>query len=290
MPLLPDHDLLLLCKTAEQAAQASGKYIQSQVNASYTQGRKSVGSSLAAQVVTAVDLRAQEIILEHLATSIDTYELGLLTEEAEDNQSRLTQAYFWCIDPMDGTLAFTEQRPGYAVSIALISQAGDPVVGVAYIPDEEVLYSAVKGHGVQRNGQPFVRPEAQEATSLQVYDYRAIPQYAAARTGLETWASRNGVPQLEYRTGYGAVRNALAVMNAPLACYFKYPKPRQGGGNHWDYAATRIMFEELGLWVSNAQGQRLHLNHPKTTYMNIVGVLYATDEDLAKEVVRLGSE
>ena len=52
------------------------------------------------------------------------YDFGILTEETPDNGSRLVKDYFWCVDPLDGTLPFTEGTPGYSVSIALVSKSG----------------------------------------------------------------------------------------------------------------------------------------------------------------------
>ena len=282
-----------LCEVAQRAACAAGEYIQSQVGQGHATENKAGGSSLAAQVVTAVDVRAQTIILEHLSESIRTYQLGLITEEAADDQSRLTQPYFWCIDPLDGTLAFTERRRGYAVSIALVSQAGVPVVGVVYVPDTGDTYSAVKGQGLQRNGEPFARAEP-TGTSLHLYLDRSFlqqPYYAQVKAALGQWANQQGGSGLEINPmgeGMGAVCNALAVMQAPLAAYFKYPKAQPGGGSIWDFAATRLFFEELALPIANAQGQPLHLNDPETTFMHQVGVIYATDAVLAGEVLRLG--
>ena len=51
----------------------------------------------------------------------------VLTEETEDDGGRLRADYFWCVDPLDGTLPFIEGRPGSAVSIALIARDGTPV-------------------------------------------------------------------------------------------------------------------------------------------------------------------
>ena len=52
-------------------------------------------------------------------SSCDEFEVGFLSEETEDNGSRFEEDYFWCIDPMDGTLAFINGHPGFSVSIAL---------------------------------------------------------------------------------------------------------------------------------------------------------------------------
>ena len=89
------------------------------------------GGSRASQVVTEIDRQSEALIVERLGPTIERYELGLLTEETEDDGGRLRADYFWCVDPLDGTLPFIEGRPGSAVSIALIARDGTPVIGAA---------------------------------------------------------------------------------------------------------------------------------------------------------------
>lgn len=169
--------------------------------------------------------KAQEIILQHLNNSIEQYDLGLLTEEAADDSSRLEKDYFWCIDPMDGTLAFTEGRTGYAVSIALVSKSGDPLIGVVYLPDLDDVYTSIKGKESRLNNEVFKR-KAVKNNLLQVYMDRSLqsePYFEFLKKELQKW-SKEKENKLEYHMGYGAVRNALGVLNSASTCYFKFPK------------------------------------------------------------------
>lgn len=284
---LDKKDLIALCDNAEQAAKAAGEYIQSKCNKSYQSDRKQGGSSLAAQVVTEVDIKAQELVLSYLQASIKHYNLGLLAEESADDASRFEKPYFWCIDPLDGTLPFTEGRTGYAVSIALVDQSGDPVVGAVYVPDLELCYSALKGNGVYLNNELVKRDIENSTSTLEVYMDQSLqvdPLFEKAKSTLERWAVNQRLEAVNYHVGFGAVRNALAVMHSSHGCYFKFPKNTPGGGSIWDFAATRLFFEELGLHVSNAQGERLHLNAPDTTFIHQQGVIYATDKSLADQL------
>lgn len=286
--MLSEKELKTLSQTATTAAKAAGEYIQAQFDQHYDQTNKAAGDSLASQIVTAVDLQAQEIILHHLQPTIQQYDFGLLTEEAADDESRLMKPYFWCIDPLDGTLPFTEGRIGYAVSIALITQSGDPLMGVVYVPDLQACYTSIKGEGVRLNDAPFVRKE--ESNKLHVYMDRSLqtaPYIDRVNSELSNWAAQQKAAHIQIHVGYGAVRNALGVMASGLSCYFKFPKKRKGGGSIWDYAATRLFFEELGLQVSNAYGKRLHLNNPDSTFMNETGILYSTHSDLAAFIIGL---
>ncbi|MEO1052256.1 MAG: inositol monophosphatase family protein [Bacteroidota bacterium] len=284
-------ELRQLCQIAKKAAIAAGEYIQSRFDGQYTQQRKAGGDTIASQVVTEVDIKAQQIILDHLQDSMATYDLGLLTEEAVDDQSRQSKAYFWCIDPLDGTLPFTEHRTGYAVSIALISKAGDPVLSAVYIPDLQLCYSAITGEGVQLNDELFTRSAITSGDTLHFYMDRSFlsdPYYEFIKNRISQWAQEHEKVDISYHNDFGGVRNAIGVMTSVRGCYFKFPKERKGSGSIWDYSATRLFFEELGLPVSNALGERLHLNTPQTTFMNHQGALYATDEYLARFIVHLG--
>ena len=294
MKALNVNQLRVLSFTAQQAAREAGQYIQSQFNNfQYSQHLKG-DELMASTVVTEVDFKAQEMIITHLNDSIEKYDLGLLTEETDDNHSRLEKDFFWCIDPLDGTLPFVTHQSGYAVSIALVAKSGDPVIGVVYIPDTKVCFSGVKGHGVTRNGQLIDRDEIEDDGTVHFFMDRSFTKSPFLSYVIEELddliadiGEEDGVKQISYHEHFGAVRNALGTMMSHRSCYFKFPKKTKGGGSIWDFAATRLFFEELGLFVSTAQGNTLHLNNPSTTYMNEDGVLFATDKELSGLVKKM---
>ncbi|MEO1574253.1 MAG: inositol monophosphatase family protein, partial [Pseudomonadota bacterium] len=225
---LDSQNLVHLCDLAIEAAVSTGRYIASTRPANVE--HKDNGGSLAAQVVTEVDRESQARILDGLAPSFDAFDLALLTEESPDDGSRLSKDYFWCIDPIDGTLCFIEGTPGYAVSIALVSRDGDPVIGVVYDPAAGVLYHAIRGHGAFRQREPW-RLAARDGPLRIFTDHSELaqPNFAAIERALD--ADRGPVA--------GAVMNAIACLENAPALYFKQPKPGgQRGGCFWDFAAT----------------------------------------------------
>ena len=133
MPLSA-HDLMALSKCAIDAATEAGRLIANRSNEPIRVNRKEGGDSLASQVVTEVDLQSDAIIVKRLLPTCDQYGIALLTEESDDDKGRLEHDAFWCVDPLDGTLSFTESIPGYSVSIALVSRQGTPLIGVIYNP------------------------------------------------------------------------------------------------------------------------------------------------------------
>ena len=123
MRLEPD-TLHELSRLAQAAALRAGRLIARRRGDFGQPEYKSESSSLAANIVTEVDRESQRIIVATLAPSLARNELGLLAEESADDGSRFEKDHFWCVDPLDGTLQFSENQPGFAVSIALVSRSG----------------------------------------------------------------------------------------------------------------------------------------------------------------------
>jgi 3'(2'), 5'-bisphosphate nucleotidase/myo-inositol-1(or 4)-monophosphatase len=281
-----DLDELLQCAVA--TAREAGATIQASVASGIEVQHKSGGSNIAAQVVTEVDLRADAMIREALRPTCKRYDLALLTEESTDDRERLEKAAFWSVDPLDGTMAFIKSRPGYSVSIGLVARDGTPLIGVVYNPVTDIVYSAARGQGVRREGSawlPSAAPLLGRPFTL-VYD-RGFDQrdyYAQVFAALNEMAERYGFSGVRTKEGDGAAMNAIEVLENPPACYFKFPKPQQGGGSLWDFAATAAIFNECGASARDFDGQSLELNRAESTFMNHRGVLFATDAAVAEEI------
>ncbi len=289
---LNSQDLQVLNQAASNAAQKAGQLISNYTTKKLTVKNKTGGDSLASQVVTEVDLMAQEMILESLAEVTQNYDLGTLGEESPDNHERFEKDYFWCIDPMDGTLAFIKQQHGYAVSIGLVSKAGEPVIGVIYDPMTQTMYQAVKGQGAFRNGQKWTVAIPAD-TPLHLISDTSFKDHALFETSLEALeaiSKKMGYRGFQTRFQGGAALNACWVLEQAPACYFKYAKEEPGGGSLWDYAASACIYQEAQAWVSDMHGQPLDLNRSDSTFMNHRGILYATDEKLAQELIALSKK
>jgi 3'(2'), 5'-bisphosphate nucleotidase/myo-inositol-1(or 4)-monophosphatase len=284
MECMETKDLIQLCDVAIEAARKAGKHI-SETRPTDVQ-RKEGGDSLASQVLTEVDGQCQEMILAVLEPTFAEFDLALLTEESPDDGSRLKKDYFWCIDPIDGTLPYIEGVPGYATSIALVSREGLPVIGVIYDPVEHTLYHAVKNGGAFRNGQPWTL--SSPGTAARIFTDRSIADEPYCAEVIE--ALNRIFPEVELNGKGGAVMNAMWCLENAPACYFKFPKPQEGGGCFWDYAASACIYNELGGVATNLQGNRMDLNRPDSIYMNQSGVLYATDVLLAQKIMALHAQ
>jgi fructose-1,6-bisphosphatase/inositol monophosphatase family enzyme len=269
-------DLSQLSKIAIQAARAAGKVIQKHMNDEVKVEKKEGGDSYASQVVTAVDLACEKVILSHLMPTCDELDVAILSEETEDDGSRFEKDFFWCIDPMDGTLAFINKQPGFSVSIALIAKDGTPYIGVVFDPSTDTLYHAVKGNGAYKNQRPWeIKYTNDYLTYVTDRKLRDTPHATEIERLLNENADKlrlNGVKEI---AGSGSVLNGILVLENGPACMLKLPKKESGGGSIWDFAATACIYQELGLPATNFEGEKLDLNRKDGTFMNHQGVYYA---------------
>jgi len=244
--------------------------------------------SLASQVMTEIDRHSEDIILGILTPTLERFELGLLTEEQDDDGGRLTNDYFWCIDPLDGTLPFIEGSHGYAVSIALVGSDGTPVIGVVFDPVEATVLHAISEVGAFRNHRPWPTGKRPWGDVLSVFADRSFlvsDDHDVVVDALGQIARDMGLAGLRLHATSGAVMNACGVLANPPACYVKYPRPTNGGGGSlWDFAATACLFYEVGAVATDIHGGPLDLNRADSSYMNHRGVLFATDEVLAQRI------
>ena len=281
-------DLQSLVETAVAAASSAGRIISQYSNQEIEVEHKDGGHTYASQVVTEVDRKAQDAILETLNLSCDEYDFALLTEESEDDHSRFQKDYFWCIDPLDGTLPFTKKEPGYSVSIALVAKCGKPQIGVVYDPVHDVLWEAAIGMGVKKNNQPWMMNSNSDVLTF-TYDrsFEKHPERQRVLDELNSYAQALGLTKVHAVQYGGAVINACHALESAPGCHFKFAKPEEGGGSIWDYAATACLFEQAGASVSDVYGDALDLNRSDSTFMNHRGAVYATDASLASKIQKI---
>jgi len=283
-------DLEKLCEQAINAAHAAGKVINDHRHRNIEVQHKSAGNSAASQVVTEVDHKAQAVILEILQPTCIEFDLALVTEESPDDGLRHVKEAFWCIDPMDGTLAFINNTPGYSVSIALVAKNGKPLIGVVYDPVEQNLYHAIDRLGAYKNRQLIRVPELDPDKQLVLHadiSFDVHPWFEQTNTGLQNISQSLGLNGAAIKFKTGAAMNACNILQQANTCYFKYPRKGNSGGSIWDFAATACLFNEAGAIASDILGQPLELNRMGSTYANHLGSLYAGQKKLADEIIAL---
>ncbi len=273
--------LASLAATAERAARAAGHYILSVDRAQLSVAKKQGAHSLAAQLFTEVDRRSEAMIYEHLLPTMQAGNIAWLAEESADTQDingheRFNKTAFWCVDPLDGTQAFLQGGSGFAVSIALVSRLGVPLISVVYQPSSDTCFCAI-------HGEKLSVPEAIASSGFTVYmdqSFTEHPLYDTSMAALQHIADLTGSTELVFVCNQGAVMNACSVLHTPNSVYFKLPKAQTGGGCLWDFASTVGLFTAAGKNVTDMSGRSLRLNPPDTLFFNHCGVLFSGDSQV----------
>lgn len=99
-------------------------------------------------VVTAVDYKAEEIILNEINRVFPDHQIN--SEESGNNGK--TSDWLWMVDPLDGTNNFAIGLPLFSTSITLLYRA-EPVLGMIYEPLVNRLYMTSKNEGAFCNHQ-----------------------------------------------------------------------------------------------------------------------------------------
>jgi len=139
------HEYKTNLKVALSAAKAAGDAILEVYERDFGIEQKDDGSPL-----TLADRRSHEIINAYLS-SRSSRALPVLSEEGKDIpfEERNSWAYYWLVDPLDGTKEFIKRNGEFTVNIALIRR-DRPVLGVVYLPVRDVFYFASEGIGAYR--------------------------------------------------------------------------------------------------------------------------------------------
>ena len=288
---LTDKDLLKLTELAIIAVYKAGEIINNFNKSNLHVKNKIGGSSYASQVVTEVDYKSEEAILQTLLPSCNRFDIALLTEESVDDKSRFNKDYFWSIDPLDGTLSFIESKPGYSVSIALVGKDGTPYIGVIYDPVRDSLFHAIKGKGLYKNNKLWDYKKISSTNQkLIIPTDRSFKQQIhlkETKVNIDIFAKSLNLSSVEYIEYGGAALNACWVIENNNACYFKFPKVENGGGSIWDFSASACIMGETDGIVCDIFGNKLDLNRKSSTFMNHKGVIYSNSIELSNLIINL---
>jgi 3'(2'), 5'-bisphosphate nucleotidase len=209
-----------------------------------------------ADITTATDHEAQEIILNHLhrafpADALCAEETTPALAASPKGSSRL-----WIIDPIDGTRGFARKNGEFSVMIGLVDQ-GRPVVGVVWEPAKERLTFAAQEQGCWEkdgSGEP-VRCRVSSTALLA----------SATLTQSHSSKGRPPSPQLQalkpgrvietYSAGIKMAQVARGEADLYLNTYSAF--------SDWDICAGHVLIDEAGGRCTGLKGEQLRYGQPK---------------------------
>lgn len=221
--------------------------------------------------VSAADIAVDSFLKRELGALLPS--AGWLSEETVDDPARLGKGLIWLVDPIDGTRDFLRGRPGWCVSVALIS-SGRPLIGILSAPARGEEWSAVAGRGAQRNGAPLAASRRQ--------------QFPGARVPADHLHSEDQDLAKVDQPNSIALRIAMvAADEADLVATLRW-------GYEWDIAAATLIAREAGAEVSDAFGHALAYNkrdpHAFGLLVSAPAIHGAAIERLAERAARLAPQ
>jgi myo-inositol-1(or 4)-monophosphatase len=170
---------------------------------------------------------------------------GIVGEEGADRAG--TSGVQWLVDPIDGTTNYLYAFPGFAVSIAAEIN-GEVVVGVVHDPLHRDVFSAVRGRGARRNGEPIHASTNRELSSALVgtgFSYDRERRHRQADVLVQVLPLVRDIR----RMGAAAV-DLCSVACGRLDAYY------ERGLGPWDLAAGALIAAEAGATVGDLAGGR----------------------------------
>ncbi|MFN3244478.1 MAG: 3'(2'),5'-bisphosphate nucleotidase CysQ [Planctomycetota bacterium] len=215
--------------------------------------------------VTIADREIDDLLRRELVEPGD----GWLSEESEDEPSRLQRQRVWVVDPLDGTRSFVSGRKDYSVSIALLVDR-QPVLGAVGSPANGVTVVGGPGHGVQVHGEPEWRLRA-------VSDR---PRVVMSRSEMKHGEARHLEGALPVQpVGSAAYKLALVAAGFADATWTMWPK------HEWDVAAGAALVLGAGGEVWLPRGGHLLWNRARPRFVSFAAARPGFRE-LAERYVR----
>jgi myo-inositol-1(or 4)-monophosphatase len=199
--------------------------------------------------VTEADLAVDAFLKAELSGAFP--DAGWLSEESEDDVSRLSRPRLLVVDPIDGTRAFIDGDPRWSVSIALVV-AGRPAAGVVHAPALDETYAAAAQVGAALNRRAIAVSTRAGLDGARIGGPRAMVQTIERSAGL-SFALQPKIPSLAYRIALvasGALDVALASDKA----------------HDWDIAAADLILTEAGGALVDAGGKAIKYNREETLH------------------------
>lgn len=186
---------------------------------------------------TQMDHESEKLIVAEILTARP--DDGLIGEEGSNRESK--SGVTWVIDPIDGTVNYLYDIPGWCISIAAKDKDGG-LVGVVYSPATQSLWKASRGGGAFLNGSPI---KCNDPVSLDRALVGSGFAYDIEKRKIQAALVARLLPQIRDLRRLGACAVDIChVASGSLDAYF------EAGVNEWDYAAAGLIATEAGATIS----------------------------------------
>lgn len=195
------------------------------------------------QPVTQADLAIDNFLKSFFKEK--TPDFGWVSEESNDNKSRFSSEFFWCLDPIDGTRSYISGKPEYTISLALIKR-NQPIIGYILNPETKEFFFAKKNSGAFCNGKKIFVGQKSDISSAKLgisnSEIEILKQY--------NFFNKKNIINI----GSIAYKVAL-VAKGKIDVALSFTKK-----NDWDLAASDLILKEAGGNIKNITGEKIVYN------------------------------
>ncbi|MEP7147832.1 MAG: 3'(2'),5'-bisphosphate nucleotidase CysQ [Acidobacteriota bacterium] len=239
-----EHELETALRLAREAGAKVLEYYALEIIA-----EEKLGIDNFSEPVTVADRASSTIIVEGLIEQFPD-DFILSEEELDDPDGRTKVDRVWITDPIDGTWGFLKKDGDFAVQIGL-AVAGEPVVGVVYVPVGDNLYFAAKGSGsfVVKNGREPKRLTTSGNTDLSIMNLAVSRNHRSPK--ITRIVSELG---LQSEIQRGSVGLKVGLVAEAICDLYIHLSPRT---KFWDTCAPQIILEEAGGRLTDLFGERI---------------------------------
>tara|TARA_B100001027_G_scaffold32663_1_gene19766 strand:- start:4657 stop:5451 length:795 start_codon:yes stop_codon:yes gene_type:complete len=219
----------------------------------YKNQKKKVCYKSESQPVTQADLEIDNFLKDYFKIKTPNY--GWISEESKDDGSRYKRDFFWCLDPIDGTRSFINDKPEYTISLALIKK-NIPVLGFIVNPETNEFFFAKKGGGAFCNE---IKLNVGKKNKIQLCKYAISSSEEKKLSNFSVFEKNNIV-----KMGSIAYKIAL-VAKGDFDIALSFTKK-----NDWDVAAADLILNEAGGELRDLKGGKLVYNSTNLKIPSVV--------------------
>jgi 3'(2'), 5'-bisphosphate nucleotidase len=205
--------------------------------------------------ITDADLKSNEVIKKILSQT----QHAILSEEDNDDQSRLSKEMVWIVDPLDGTSDFIDKTGEFTVMIALIKNK-KPILGVIGWPTEKTLFVAQKDSGAFR----YSNDEWQKisvTTETELSKCRTVGSRHHLSDKEKSFIKKLGIEDF---TSIGSSLKVGKISSGEAEAYITTTNKMK----EWDSAASYCIISEAGGKMTDMLGNDITYNNKEVYHQN----------------------
>ncbi|XP_076275481.1 inositol monophosphatase 1-like [Rhynchophorus ferrugineus] len=225
--------------------------------------------------VTIFDTKIENILNKQIADKYPNHKF-IGEEESSGKEYTLTDDPTWIIDPIDGTENFMRQMRLSCISVAMTINK-EQVFGIAYNPNMDELFTAIKGKGAYLNRERIYTTNQKDYTKS-LFNYElSIGRMSTYFYNLYMFRLKHLLPKVMGVRCFGC-----AVLGLCYVACGRFDAYQCDGLFPWDAAAGTLIVREAGGFVIDSSGKDFDLMNPN--------FLATSSKELAEQYLQIERE